>query len=288
MGFWVASTKNGRGRVILRPAAVTVRSCIASKRADWVFGVARLISSASSSWVKIGPAWYCARVRPCSSGTSAKPPVMSAGIRSGVNWMRAKLKPVTAPSVRTRSVLPIPGVPSSKTCPSQIKAISNWSMTSRWPTTAFAISARARERASSSCSSAAASMASAEDIAAVASALSVLVTDIPPPSSRVSPPRADEPGSIAYNQVSQEQGERCQDPNLPCGARDPSRLDTRKDLLLGRKHPAASRGRERGEARGVGAREFMQRRIGHEQRRLGGGLLGDDTQIEFAGLIQRE
>jgi hypothetical protein len=35
--------------------------------------------------------------------------------RSGVNWMRAKLKPVTAPSVLTRSVLPIPGVPSSKT-----------------------------------------------------------------------------------------------------------------------------------------------------------------------------
>src|SRR5262245_39345009 len=161
-------------------------------------------------------------------------------------------------------------------------------MTSRWPTTAFAISTRARERASSSCSSAAASIASAEDIAAVASALNVLVTDIPPPSSRASPPHADQSGSIADNQVGQKQCERRQNPSLPCGVRDPSGLDTRKDLLLGRKHPAAGRRRERGEVRRIGAREFMKRRIGDEKRRLGGGLLGGDAQIEFPDPIQRE
>ena len=37
------------------PPTVTLCSCIASSRADCVFGVARLISSASTIWAKIGP-----------------------------------------------------------------------------------------------------------------------------------------------------------------------------------------------------------------------------------------
>ena len=36
---------------------VTVRSCMASSSADCVFGVARLISSASTRLAKIGPCW---------------------------------------------------------------------------------------------------------------------------------------------------------------------------------------------------------------------------------------
>ena len=36
---------------------LTDRSCIASSRADCVFGVARLISSARQICVKIGPFW---------------------------------------------------------------------------------------------------------------------------------------------------------------------------------------------------------------------------------------
>ena len=44
-------------------------------------------------------------------------PRMSAGIRSGVNWMRLKERSSTSPSVRTSSVLPRPGTPSSSTCP---------------------------------------------------------------------------------------------------------------------------------------------------------------------------
>ena len=51
----VAITKNGVGRARVAPSLVTCRSSIASSRPDWVFGVARLISSASSTCVKIGP-----------------------------------------------------------------------------------------------------------------------------------------------------------------------------------------------------------------------------------------
>ena len=57
IGFCVASTKNGDGSGRVSPNVVTRRSCIASSSADCVFGDARLISSASSRFVKIGPAW---------------------------------------------------------------------------------------------------------------------------------------------------------------------------------------------------------------------------------------
>ena len=55
IGFWVAITRNGRGRGRVSPATVTARSCMASSSADWVLGVARLISSASTRLAKIGP-----------------------------------------------------------------------------------------------------------------------------------------------------------------------------------------------------------------------------------------
>ena len=38
-------------------------------------------------------------------------PMMSAGIRSGVNWMRLKSRSSASASVRTSSVLPRPGTP---------------------------------------------------------------------------------------------------------------------------------------------------------------------------------
>ena len=64
---------------------VTLRSFIACSSAAWVLGGVRLISSASSSWVKIGPlvsmkllVWKLNRLVPRTS----------PGIRSGVNWMR--------------------------------------------------------------------------------------------------------------------------------------------------------------------------------------------------------
>ena len=48
---------------------------------------------------------------------------MSAGIRSGVNWMRLKERSSTSPSVRTSRVLPRPGTPSSSTWPPAKMAI---------------------------------------------------------------------------------------------------------------------------------------------------------------------
>ena len=100
---------------------VTLRSCMASSSAAWVFGGVRLISSASSSSQKIGPrvsvkveVWKLNRLEP----------MMSPGIRSGVNWMR----PNSSPSVRAkhwaRKVLAVPGGPSSSTWPPAISAVS--------------------------------------------------------------------------------------------------------------------------------------------------------------------
>ena len=43
----------------------TLTSCIASSSADCVFGVARLISSASTTFAKIGPGWNSKNVPPC-------------------------------------------------------------------------------------------------------------------------------------------------------------------------------------------------------------------------------
>ena len=44
-------------------------------------------------------------------------PTMSAGMRSGVNWMREYLSCSARASVRSSVVLPSPGTPSSSTWP---------------------------------------------------------------------------------------------------------------------------------------------------------------------------
>ena len=56
-GFWVASTKNGGSSLWRSRATETWCSCIASSSADWVLGVARLISSASTRLANTGPGW---------------------------------------------------------------------------------------------------------------------------------------------------------------------------------------------------------------------------------------
>ena len=72
---------------------VTLRSCIASSSAAWVFGGVRLISSASSSSQKIGPR---VRVKVEVWKLNRLEPMMSPGIRSGVNWMRPNSQPERA------------------------------------------------------------------------------------------------------------------------------------------------------------------------------------------------
>jgi hypothetical protein len=81
-GFWVAITKKGRGTVRGTPSTVTVRSSITSSSADWVFGLARLISSPMRMLVNTGPSRNSNDIVRWSYTIT---PVMSLGSRSGVN-----------------------------------------------------------------------------------------------------------------------------------------------------------------------------------------------------------
>ena len=57
IGFCVANTKNGCSSWNVWLPMVTCFSCMASSRADWVFGVALLISSARTMFANMGPFW---------------------------------------------------------------------------------------------------------------------------------------------------------------------------------------------------------------------------------------
>ena len=81
----------------MRPWIVTRCSCIASSSADCVLGGVRLISSASTMFAKIGPGANTIWRRPvAASSWMMSVPVMSDGIRSGVNWMRENFRSSTA------------------------------------------------------------------------------------------------------------------------------------------------------------------------------------------------
>ena len=67
-------------------------------------------------------------------------PVMSAGIRSGVNWMRLNSSDSASASVRIISVFARPGTPTSRQWPRAKSAMSSCSITSSWPTMRLAIS----------------------------------------------------------------------------------------------------------------------------------------------------
>ncbi len=61
-------------------------------------------------------------------------PVMSLGIRSGVNWMRLKSRFIVRASVRTISVFASPGTPTTSVCARQNMAMRSCSSTSSCPT----------------------------------------------------------------------------------------------------------------------------------------------------------
>ena len=121
-GFWVASTRKGRGRGWVAPSTVTWRSSMASRKLDWVRGVARLISSASTRLAKIGPGL---KSKSLVRWSKTSLPVTSPGSRSGVHCTRAKRRPSAAARVRTSSVLATPGTSSISTCPSASSATSS-------------------------------------------------------------------------------------------------------------------------------------------------------------------
>ena len=71
-------------------------------------------------------------------------PVMSEGIRSGVNWMRVNFRSSTCASVWIISVLARPGTPMMRLLPPTNSVSSTWSSTSSWPTMSFRSSATIR------------------------------------------------------------------------------------------------------------------------------------------------
>jgi len=81
-GFCVAMTKKGSGRGMVWPSSETCPSFMASRRADWVRGLARLISSARRTFAKIGP---CRRTNSLVRPSKTETPTTSLGNRSLVN-----------------------------------------------------------------------------------------------------------------------------------------------------------------------------------------------------------
>ena len=118
---------------------VAWRSLIASRRPDWVLAGARLISSARRRSVKIGP---LRRTNELLAKLNTLVPMMSDGIRSGVNWMRLNAHPTALDNALTVRVFAVPGTPSSMAWPPLRKAHRVRSSASSCPTTAFDISWR--------------------------------------------------------------------------------------------------------------------------------------------------
>src|SRR6185436_12053844 len=141
-GFWVANTRNGSGRSWVVPPAVTLYSCIDCRSAAWVLGGVRLISSASTRLANTGPLMNLNTRRPVVwSSSSTSVPVMSAGMRSGVNWMRWNVRFRVSASVEMSSVLASPGTPTNSVWPRANSATSSCSITRRWPMIRLLISA---------------------------------------------------------------------------------------------------------------------------------------------------
>ncbi len=113
---------------------MTVFSCIASRSADCVFGVARFISSAKTKLAKSGPDWKRKARCPSMPSSMIFVPVISAGIRSGVNWIRLNFNFRAWPNVRINIVLPRPGTPSMRIWPPLNTPTSTCLTTSFWPT----------------------------------------------------------------------------------------------------------------------------------------------------------
>ena len=131
IGLSVASRKNGLGSSIVTPSTVTWPSAIASSSADCVFGVARLISSTSRTFVKIGPGRN-SKSRVFWSKTDM--PVTSVGWRSGVHWIREIVTPSMLPPIaRASTVFAVPGTSSSSTWPPHISAARTSLTSSRLP-----------------------------------------------------------------------------------------------------------------------------------------------------------
>src|SRR5216683_1220343 len=132
-GFWVASTMNGRGSGYVEWSSETCASFIASSRADWVLGVVRLISSASTMLVKSGPGL---NTNSPVFGSHTETPSTSDGSMSEVNWMRWNEAPIERASAAASVVLPTPGTSSISRWPRATRPMTASRTTSGLPTRA--------------------------------------------------------------------------------------------------------------------------------------------------------
>ena len=88
---------------------MTWASSMHSSIADWVLGLARLISSPTTTLAKIPPG----RNSNCRvSWLNTETPVTSEGSRSGVNWIRRTVQSIDRASALLSIVLPTPGTSS--------------------------------------------------------------------------------------------------------------------------------------------------------------------------------
>lgn len=118
------------------PSTVTCRSSIASRRLDWVRGVARLISSASRILVKTGP---CLNSKDSSFWLKMETPVISVGRRSGVNWIRLNWPSIDFAIALARTVFPTPGTSLSRRCPLESRVSRAFWMQRGFPTITWLI-----------------------------------------------------------------------------------------------------------------------------------------------------
>jgi len=90
---------------------------------------------------KIGPLMNLKTRLPVPMSSSRiSVPVMSLGMRSGVNWMREYSRLTIFDSVEMRSVLANPGTPTSRQLPPENRAMSSSDTTSCCPTMTLASS----------------------------------------------------------------------------------------------------------------------------------------------------
>ena len=97
---------NGNGSFSVCPSTVTWSSCIDSRSALWTFGGARFISSARRMLVKTGP---FLNSNSLSFRLKMKPPMMSSGRMSGVNWTLLNWSPRHFENALAMSVFETPG-----------------------------------------------------------------------------------------------------------------------------------------------------------------------------------
>jgi hypothetical protein len=120
---------------------VTCRSSIDSRRADWVFGEARLISSPTTTFAKMAPGRNSNRR---ASWLKMLTPVTSLGRRSGVNWMRRTDASIDLAKVLASIVLPTPGTSSMSRCPLANRTVMVVRTTSGLPSMTRVIAPKSR------------------------------------------------------------------------------------------------------------------------------------------------